>query len=71
MKMAVTQAMILKVRVLTYSPIRSRRFTSKSIKIMTTGKPNTVANLGEDKDFPEWSMREQDYACADHYENGV
>src|SRR5882757_7656427 len=37
MAIAVTHAMTLNVRVLTYSPIRSRRLTNNKMKINTTG----------------------------------
>ena len=35
------------------------------------GKPDAVADLRKDKDFPKWRMREQYHSRADQNKNGV
>jgi hypothetical protein len=49
--MAVTQATMLNVSVLTYSPIKSRRFTSSKIKISTTGSQTPLPTCEKIKIF--------------------
>ena len=71
MTMLMAQATMLKARVLTWSPIRSRRLMSSRMKIRHDGQPDAVGHLRKHQDFQQRRVGNQDDSRADDDQAGV